>query len=170
MKSKLLLFIEVIILCVVLVTFTGCSNGKIENNVVESDNVEKQVEQLKKDIPSGEFSDMGKGTFKIRTVSGTSENGNIPVIFVDKDYMAGQKYEMEINVGISTRNFDATRLTTIYVDGVSHKKDQLGDTDTSVNVSSKLSTVGIHKIELLQFDDDNEVITYKSAEYEVKSK
>ena len=167
MKKSLTLTTSLTIILLILITLTGCSSN---NSVPSGTNTENGVQKLEKDIPEGNFSDMGAGTFYLRTISGTSENGNIPVIYVDEDYLAGNKFAMEVDVGITTRDFDATKLSTIYVDGVSQEKEQLGDTDTSIYVSVDLTTVGTHKVEVLQFDDENNVITYKSAEYEIKVK
>lgn len=165
MRKKLTLIVFLIVILLTLITLTGCSSNNSTNT--STDNI---VQNLEKDIPDGTFSEIGNGTFYLRTISGTSENDNIPVIYVDKDYLAGEKFEMEVDIGISTRDFDATKLSTIYVDGFSQCKEQLGDTDISIYVSANLSTVGIHKVEILQFDEENNVITYKSAQYEIKSK
>lgn len=167
MKKILNLITALMIILLALITLTGCSSNNSTTNEI---NTTKTIQELEKDIPEGNFSEMGEGIFYLRTISGTSENGNIPVIYVDKDYLAGEQFAMEVDVGITTENFDATKLSTIYVDGISQEKKQLGDTYTSVYVSANLSTVGIHKVEVLQFDDTNNVITYKSAEYEIKVK
>ncbi len=167
MKKILNLMTSLMIILLILITLTGCSSNNSTTNDINTNNA---ITELKKDIPEGDFSEIGEGTFYLNTLSGTSENGNIPVIYVDENYLAGKQFAMEVGVGITTRDFDATKLSTIYVDGVSQEKEQLGDTDTSIYVSANLSTVGIHKVEVLQFDDENNVITYKSAEYEIKVK
>lgn len=167
MKKILNLMTSLMVILLILITLTGCSSNNSTTNDINTNNT---ITELKKDIPEGDFSEIGEGTFYLNTLSGTSENGNIPVIYVDENYLAGKQFAMEVGVGITTRDFDATKLSTIYVDGVSQEKEQLGDTDTSIYVSDNLSTVGIHKVEVLQFDDENNVITYKSAEYEIKVK
>lgn len=169
MKKILNLMTSLMIILLILITLTGCSSNNSTTNNVSTDII-NTTEKIEKDIPEGNFSEMGEGTFYINTLSGTSENGNIPVIYVDENYLAGKQFAMEVDVGITTKDFDATKLSTIYVDGISQEKEQLGDTITSVLVSANLSTVGIHKVEVLQFDDENNVITYKSAEYEIKTK
>lgn len=167
MKNKKLIIVCVIILILVLsIIFIKNSN----NNTITTEDTNKNSAEIKKDIPEGSFSDMGKGTFVISTPSGTSENGNIPVIFMDESELAGKLYETQVDLGLSARDFDGSKLTNIYVDGFLQGKEQLADTDTSIYISEKLSTIGKHKVELLQFDDNNTVITYKSAEYEIKSK
>ena len=168
MKLKSFITVLILLFAIVLIC-TGCSSNNLENDK-NIENFQVESKEIKKDIPEGEFSDMGEGTFILSTISGTSENGNIPVFFVDDNELAGKMYEMQMDVGISTRGFDGTKITNIYVDGYLQGKEQLADTDTSQAVSEKLTTVGIHKVELLQFDDNNNVVTYKSAEYEIKTK
>lgn len=173
MKNKALIIgIVVIVIAIAAICAIVINKGKgNEGNAVKGDSVSSvEVKEEKKDIPEGNFSDMGKGTFVLSTPSGTSENGNIPVIFMDESELAGKLYEMQVDLGISTNGFDGSKITNIYVDGFLQGKEQLADTGTSVAVSEKLSTVGKHKIELLQFDDNNNVVTYKSAEYEIKTK
>lgn len=166
-KTKKLLLCLFIIICTLFLV-TGC--GSAEKETSKTDNNNEQQEILKKDIPEGEFSDMGNGEFHVSTPSGTSENGNIPVFFVDKDTLAGEDYESGVDLGIYAWGFDGSKLSTIYVDGISQGTEQLADSQTSLFVSEKLTTVGIHKVEVLQFDDSNNVVTYKSAQYEIKTK
>ena len=166
-KTKKLLLCFSVIICGLLLV-TGCDSTKNDSSKSEDKNASE--EGLKKDIPEGEYSDMGNGEFYISTPSGTSENGNIPVFFVDEDTLAGKDYESGVDLGINAWGFDGSKLSTIYVDEVSQGTEQLADTQTSLFVSEKLTTVGIHKVEVLQFDDSNNVVTYKSAQYEIKTK
>lgn len=158
--EKLVLCLSIVICGLFLVT--GCDSSKSEDKSASE-------KVLKKDIPEGQYSDMGKGEFYISTPSGTSEKNKIPVFFVDKDELAGKDYESGVDLGIYAWGFDGSKLSTIYVDGVSQGKEQLADTQTSLFVSEKLTTVGTHKVEVLQFDDNNKVVTYKSAQYEIKT-
>lgn len=166
-KAKKLLLCFSVIICGLLLA-TGCDSTEKDTSKSEDQNASEKV--LKKDIPEGEYSDMGNGELYISTPSGTSKNDNIPVFFVDEDTLAGKAYESGVDVGISAWGFDGSKLSTIYVDGISQGTEQLADTQTSLFVSEKLTTVGIHKVEVLQFDDSNNVITYKSAQYEIKTK
>lgn len=166
-KTKKLFLCFSVIICGLLLV-TGCDSTKNDTSKSEDKNASEEV--LKKDIPEGEYNDMGNGEFYVSTPSGTSENGNIPVFFVDKDTLAGKVYESGVDLGINAGGFDGSKLSTIYVDGISQGTEQLADTQTSLFVSEKLTTVGVHKVEVLQFDDNNNVVTYKSAQYEIKTK
>ena len=164
-KSKKLLLCFSVIICALLLV-TGCNST--ENDTSKSENKNASTEGLKKDIPEGEYSDKGNGEFYIITPSGTSENDNIPIFFVDDNTLAGKDSESGIGLGIYAQGFDGSKLSTIYVDGVNQGTEQLSDTQTSLFVSEKLTTIGVHKVEVLQFDDSNNVVTYKSAQYEIK--
>jgi hypothetical protein len=117
-------------------------------------------------IPSGLGTEMGKGKFSVATPSGTSENGQVPVLFVGKDTSIDQ-------VGVNAFEFDGSKLSYLYVDGILNTKEQLADTQTSVNIKGDAIKVGTHKVEVVQFENDKsdgKAITYKVASYEVKEK
>lgn len=53
------------------------------------------------------------------------------------------------------------------------EQEQLGDTQSSLELTDELLSVGIHKVEVVQYEGDSvegTVITYKSASYEIKEK
>ena len=118
-------------------------------------------------IPEGTYSDMGAGTIYITTPGGTSENGEIPVLYVSVD-------EFFTQVGLNTSDFDGSKLSYIYLDGELSLKEQLSDSQLSIDLSSTSQlSEGIHKVEILQFDNDDptgNVITYKTASFENKLK
>jgi hypothetical protein len=133
------------------------TNGESPDNDLTSSAVER--------LPDGDYKDIGKGTLIIATEGGTSENGNLPVIFVDKSTVMD-------GLGIHTSEFDGSKLSYVYVDGVLNSKDQYGHTDTSINLKRQNLTVGTHKVEVVQYDTDKlggKVVTYKMASYEVKA-
>lgn len=139
------------------------TNKEEQKKMEETKKEEKKNEKVKKDIPEGTFSDMGKGEFYISTPGGTSENNNIPPILV--------KNESMIQIGINSREFDGSKISFIYIDGKFVEKYQLADTQDSIELKKNMLSKGKHKIEVFQFENDDmkgKIITYKSAEYEVK--
>jgi len=107
---------------------------------------------------------MGSGTFFISTPSGTSQDGNVPVFLKDAGTLMTE-------VGYSSREMDGTHLTYFYIDGMENDKDQISDTDGSLIVNGDMLSEGTHTVEAVQYDTDEptgNVITYKSATYEVK--
>lgn len=136
-----------------------------ESTDTDEDNGAAGDESVKKDLPDGDYSEIGDGEFFISTSGGTSESGNVPVLFV--------RDESLIQIGIDTASFDGSKLSYIYIDGMLSTKEQLGDSQCSLYLAGDSLTPGIHKVEVVQYDGDdpeNEMVTYRSASYEVKSK
>ena len=143
----------------------GCSNSKEENKANE--NTTKEEVSSKKDIPSGLDKEIGNGTIVLSTAGGTTENGNIPTVFVGQDTLLEQ-------IGLSAENFDGSKLSYVYIDGMINTKEQLGEmTQTTITLQDNSLKEGKHKVEVVQYDNDEQTgnpITYKVATYEVKNK
>ncbi|MDV8114472.1 hypothetical protein R3379_35700 [Bacillus sp. BAU-SS-2023] len=143
----------------------GCSNSKEENKANE--NTTKEEVSSKKDIPSGLDKEVGNGSVVLSTTGGTTENGNTPVVFVGQDTLLDQ-------IGLSAENFDGSKLSYVYIDGMLNTKEQLGEmTQTTITLQDNSLKEGKHKVEVVQYDNDEQTgnpITYKVATYEVKNK
>ena len=142
---------------------TEDSSNTTDNTTQEntSDSTDTQ-----KDLPDGDYQDMGDGTFHIACAGGTSEDGNIPVIYVSSDTMLTQ-------FDVVTEGFNGSALSYIYIDGMLASKEQLSDSQQAVDLSGDMITVGTHKVEIVQYESDDptaDMTTYKSASYEIKSK
>ena len=115
---------------------------------------------------SGDYEDMGDGTMYIACASGTSEDGNVPVLFEAADTILDQ-------IGLDSTGMDGSHLSYIYVDGKETAKEQLADSQISLDLQGDALKVGIHKVEVVQYDNDDPsgtVITYKTASFEAKNK
>lgn len=140
------------------------SSEAVKENIPQDEVVQEPVSQ-EKDLPDGDYSDIGEGEMYISTAGGTSEGGNVPVLFIQDEFL--------IQIGLDTTNFDGSKLSYIYVDGMLLSKEQLGDSQISLDLQGDALQAGTHSVEVLQYDNDEpsgSVITYKSASYEVKSK
>lgn len=149
----------------VSMTACGGTEDKQDSKKAEttSKSTEKKKEEKKKDIPEGTFSETGTGTMYISTPGGTSENGEVPVLYASEDEMT--------SIGLDAWEFDGSKLSFIYIDGVLNSKEQLADTQTSLTIEGDAVKEGTHIVEVLQFDGDepsSTPVTYKKAEYEVK--
>lgn len=168
MKKKL---VAILLSACVAASLAACGNSdnaadktepqaKTESNATE----EKQVTK-EKDLPDGDYQDMGNGTMYISTAGGTSENGNVPVVFVSDEIL--------LQIGLNTSAFDGSKLSFIYVDGMLATKEQLSDSQITLDLSEDMLTVGNHKVEVTQYENDDptgNMVTYKQAAYEVKAK
>lgn len=143
----------------------GCSNSKEENKANE--NTTKEEVSSKKDIPSGLDKEIGNGSVVLSTTGGTTENGNTPIVFVGQDTLLEQ-------IGLSAENFDGSKLSYVYIDGMLNTKEQLGEmTQTTITLQDNSLKEGKHKVEVVQYDNDEQSgnpVTYKVATYEVKNK
>ena len=143
----------------------GCSNSKEKNKANE--NTTKEEVSSKKDIPSGLDKEIGNGSVVLSTTGGTTENGNTPIVFVGQDTLLEQ-------IGLSAENFDGSKLSYVYIDGMLNTKEQLGEmTQTTITLQDNSLKEGKHKVEVVQYDNDEQTgnpVTYKVATYEVKNK
>lgn len=115
---------------------------------------------------SGDYEDMGDGTMYIACASGTSEDGNVPVLFEAADTVLDQ-------IGLDSMGMDGSHLSYIYIDGKETAKEQLAESQISLDLQGDALKEGTHKVEVVQYDNDDPsgtVITYKTAAYEVKNK
>ena len=119
-----------------------------------------------KDLPDGDYKDAGNGTMYISTPDGTSENNAVPVLFVEAD-------DSLIQIGLNSAEMDGSKLSYIYVDGMLNTKEQLADSQITLDLQKDALATGTHKVEVVQYDNDQpdgKMVTYKAASYEVKNK
>ena len=154
----------------IIFSLGGCGNSSKETKPAES-SVETRAESetiavADKDFPEGDYEDTGDGILHLATAAGTSEDGNIPIIFAEKDALL-------IQIGLNTKDFDSSKLSFIYIDGMLVQKEQLANTQTSIELKEDFLKAGLHLVQVVQYSDDepgSDIVTYKSASYEIKEK
>lgn len=160
-----------IILTIVLtLSFVGCSNSPKTESAPKTPVVEKTAEPAvqavaKLELPA-DIKDTGKGRIETVSASGSSEDGAVPFIYAAKDTLLEQ-------IGFNAWEFDGSKLSYIFVDGVLNTKEQLGDTQISLDLKEDNLKVGTHKVEVTQYEDDKldgKLVTYKVGSYEIKIK
>lgn len=158
MKKRCLLIAFVCVL-----SLSGCgtsSAAPAANSTTES------TTESAKDFVGDSYSDMGDGVFLVVTAGGSSENSNVPVVFAAANTSL-------LQIGYETTGMNGGSLSYIYVDGMLLAKEQLSDSQGSLDLSGSNLAVGTHKVEVVQYENgstDGTVITYKTASYEVKEK
>ncbi|AGY74908.1 hypothetical protein [Clostridium autoethanogenum] len=161
------LFSLIMAISLLIINLVGCGTQKSVTEV--KDKAKNATEQAKNDvmqIPKNLQADMGTGTFYISTPSGTSQNGAVPVIYADKNTQIEQ-------IGVNTSGFNGKNLSYIFVDGMLNAKEQLAESQSSINLKGNALKVGKHKVDVVQYNNNkttDSVITHKTAYYEVKSK
>ena len=108
---------------------------------------------------------IGEGKVKVTTPDGTSENGNIPTVFIKKDTLI-QQVELELS------NFQNDKETFVFVDQIFADKHQVtSTTQTTVQLKEKMLETGSHTITAVQFENNDpkgKVISFNQAMFETK--
>ena len=151
------------IVCIVI-SWLWCSKGKEgtqskpEEQVVNASNENIVV------FPEGAVP-VGEGKVKVITPDGTSENGNIPTVFIKKDTLI-QHVELELS------NFQNDKETFVFVDQVYADKHQVtSTTQTTVQLKEKTLETGSHTITAVQYENNDpkgKVISFNQATFETK--
>lgn len=165
--KKILALILVVVLSSLLI---ACGNDASESTApaAESEAVkseEPKSEAKARDLPEGDYAELGEGTVYIATAGGTSENGNVPVIYAEKDLMLKQ-------IGLNAFDFNGGALSFIYVDGVLVDKAQLANTQMSLDLQGEQLSEGLHSVEVVQYENDDTasaMTAYKAMQYEIKA-
>lgn len=149
-------------------TLAGSTTSELATSIAsESVSSESNAASGYSSIPSGTFSDTGSGKITLYTAGGNSENGNIPVIYAGAE-------DTLIQLSLGSRDFDGSKLSFIYIDGKLVDKEQLSEySEVNVNLIEFMLNPGTHKVEVMQFDNDDtstQPITYKTESYEIKRK
>lgn len=162
MKKKICLLTATFVMCLM---FGACGSEKGSIDGQEStEKSQESTEAIVRDLPEGDYTEMGEGEFYISLPGGTSKEGNVPVIYLSSD-------EETYQIGINAFDFNGGALSYIYVDGVLIEKRQLADSQGSIEVGSNHLTVGIHHVEVVQYENDDtssNMATYRKSSYEVK--
>lgn len=172
MKKKLF-----IAMCIIGCSFLTACGGNNSDNQTKTDAPAVQNEESKtntpdesaaseKDFDGGSYSDTGDGTFLLVNASGNTENENIIVVYVSADTTLEQ-------IGYETSGMNGGSLSYLYIDGVLSTKEQLGDSQGTLDLSGDALSIGTHTVEAVQYENDSvdaDVTVYKSASYEIKGK
>lgn len=146
---------------------SGSFSNTDDSTLVSSESVsQSKASGLKKDFVGDSYSDIGDGTFCLVNQSGNTENGNPIVIYSSPD-------DLLIQIGYESSEMNGGVLSYIYIDGMLALKEQLGETQGQLDLSGDNLSVGMHKVEVVQYENDDTsgtVTAYKSASYEVKGK
>ena len=159
-EMKIKKFIALLLTVLMVLSFAACGSDSGNESTAQ------ETAPVEKDLPEGDYSDMGNGTMYIKTAGGSSEDGNVPVIYAADDLLLEQ-------IGLEAWGFDGSILSYIYVDGMEISKEQLADTQTSIDLQGDNLKEGIHKVEVVQYENDDPsgtMLTYKMASYEIKAK
>ena len=148
-------------------TSTDTSNDQAE---VASEAPATEASAPERDLPEGDYEDIGEGTLYLTGPSGSTENGDEMILYPEMDSIP------HAFVGIELWDLDGSVQTFIYVDGVEMDKQQVGagyqgSIDFDDN-SLWAITEGEHKVEAVQYADNDpskDMTFYRSEKYTVKA-
>lgn len=144
----------------------GCTaqNEMKEVQSVKEEQVVNASDENLIPFPKG-VSPMGEGEVKVITPDGTSENGNVPTVFVKKDTLI-QQVEVELT------NFQSDKETFVFVDDIFADKYQVTSvTQTTVALKQTTLETGHHTVTAVQFENNDpkgNVVSFKQANFETQ--
>lgn len=106
----------------------------------------------------------GDGEFHLISSSGTTENDNIPVIFIQNDTILK-------TIGYFSKNLDGSHLTYIYIDNALNTTLQTSEGQGDISLSDSLLSEGLHEVTVVQYDNDStdgNIIFNRLLKFEVK--
>lgn len=159
----------------------GCSSGNVANEqppadsssstATSSSTVESTVESSAVESVVDRFAgqeEIGEGSFDLINQSGSTADGADIVIYYDANTVPA-------SVDVSTADINGSLLSYIYVDGQLITSEQLGTSQTAIELQDTPIAIkeGKHTVQLVQYDSDKEdgnITTFKTQEYTLKLK
>lgn len=141
---------------------TATSSSTVESTVESSSAVESVVDRF-----AGQ-EEIGEGSFDLINQSGSTADGADIVIYYDANTVPA-------SVDVSTADINGSLLSYIYVDGQLITSEQLGTSQTAIELQDTPIAIkeGKHTVQLVQYDSDKEdgnITTFKTQEYTLKLK
>ncbi|MEC1966190.1 hypothetical protein P9G36_04080 [Bacillus cereus] len=151
-------------LSVLLLVGCGAPQEKEDAQSKQEEQVVNASDENMVVFPEGAIS-IGEGKVKVITPDGTSENGNIPTVFIKKDTLI-QQVELELS------NFQSDKEIFIFVDQMYTDRHQVtSTTQTTVQLKEKTLETGSHTITAVQYENNDpkgKVISFNQATFETK--
>lgn len=162
MKNLLLLF-SLTALLAACGSNEDTSNG---NTDVNDDVVENREEVVESEYPfPADATPIGDASIVISTPDGTSEDENVPTLFVSEDDIMTQ-------IGIDYANFDGSKETFVYINEHFNTSEQVGEAaQSTLTLSEPNLEPGEYTVTAVQYEDNDrtkEPIALTQAAYKIK--
>jgi putative lipoprotein len=150
---------------VLSLVLTACGGSPQQNTQSTAQPQTKQEQQApaKKDFDGSKQAEVGEGSVMLATASGTTENGNVPKLTIQKDTQLTQ-------IEVDTKDLNRSAVTHIYVDGIENTKGNYGDSQNAISLTGDALKAGDHTVEVVQFKGDDasgEVVFYRKLSYQI---
>lgn len=138
----------------------------VEQAESDASDGKEEAADLERDLPEGDYEEIGDGRFYIRNASGTTENGDEIVVYPSMDSYPFAYVDYEL------WDMDGSIQTFIYLDGYEMDRVQAGaGYQSSLMLVEQWEVIeGMHKVEAVQYagnDPANEMTFYRSVEFKV---
>lgn len=147
---------------------TNQKSEKTAKKDVKTTETAKKTDEIqqKSKYPFPNAAPVGDGKLTVSTPAGSSDGGNVPVLFIKPDEL--------VQIGAMMENFQGDKQTFVYVDKIFNSTEQAGQMhQTSFNLQGNDLKVGVHTVIAVQFDNDDpttgKVNNFVEAKYEVKA-
>ena len=161
----------ILVLCIALAfACVACGDSSTDGSQADGQKDASKTVEKARDLPEGDYEEIGDGSFYLTGPSGSTENGDEIILYPDKDTFP------HAYVGYELLDMDGSVQTYIYVDGVEMDKQQVGDGyESSIDFGDEelwAITDGEHTVEAVQYADNDtskDMTFYRSAKYTVKN-
>lgn len=150
--------VSLLLIGLLLLTFVGCGSETPKGDAKE-ETKEEVKEEPKSSLAFEGQEEVGEGKIYLINQSGTTEDGN--VIWIKKD-----DYQV-LQIGVHSEDMDGSKPTVIYVDGKEVDSQQLGDSQSVLELKKEHLGEGEHTVEAVQKDGDK-IVFYRLMKYKVE--
>jgi hypothetical protein len=154
----------ILLISVLAVTLLGCGEDAKQEGSSEQDSQQTATKTSEYPFPANTDA-VGSGNVIVKTPSGTSENGNIPVLFAEPDAVF-------IDIGVDLENFAGDKEVFLYINEIFVYKTQGGElVQTSVGLEGDNLKPGEYTLSAVQYEGNDpakSVVEYHEAKYEIK--
>ena len=143
------------------------NDATVEETVATDGTESLEQTAIKRDLPEGNYEEVGNGTLYLLGPNGSTEDGAEIILYPDMESFPYAYIDYEL------RDLDGSVLTYIYLDGVEVDSHQIGaGYQSMIPLSEEWQiTPGEHAVEAVQYvdnDKNGEISFYRSEVFTVK--
>jgi hypothetical protein len=154
----------ILLISVLAVTLLGCGEEAKQERSPEQDSQETATKTSEYPFPANTDT-IGSGNVVVKTPSGTSEDGNIPVLFV-------QENTAYVDIGVDLENFSGDKEVFLYINKIFVYKTQGGELiQTGIGLEGDNLKPGEYTLSAVQYEDNDptkNVVEYHEAKFRIE--
>jgi hypothetical protein len=158
-------FFCLLLICIFAIALLGCGGEAKQNGDAKQDAQKTAAKTSEYPFPASTDT-VGSGNVIVNTPSGTSEDGNVPVLFVEPDAAL-------VQIGADLENFSGDKEVFLYVNEIFVDKIQGGElVQSTVSLEEDNLKPGKYTLSAVQYEDNDpakSVVEYHEAKYKIES-